>query len=572
MSFKKFLCLLFLILNFNLSVFADDFIPAQPVLNVNQIKTGELGYILTVLKGFEPEKIPVKILDIIPQKPGIDIKNYILVKITDNHKLARGMSGSPVYVREKIIGAVAIGWEFSDHTLGLVTPVEDMCRIFNNANNNNNHFQQNLFTNNNLFGFTISGFKNSSAVERLARSLGVEINQGFAHTGNLNLTHSILKPGDAVATLLVWGDVEAAATGTVTLTSKDGRFLGFGHPFLKRGSVNFPSAKAKIHTVINNASFPFKLASPIELNGIITQDREAGIAGRFGIYPQSIAAFFIFNDLDRNIKHDFKFRVVNDEFLAPKLLEGIFAGLAEEAWGRKGQGTFIVNLRLDGKNIPYGWARKNVFFSDSDIAANAFQNVLNIIDVFLTQQFEKNDPVGIRIDVEATEKPNVLIIENIETVKEAKPGESIDVKVKLRLWRGGTQEEKFTMQIPNDATGACELIVRGGGVHSMPQLAIEEGLLSIDSLERLLTEIKALDANNELILELNADELEKAIQQARNKKNKQADDFDENNIPEEKEFLSMTKSRRINEGTLKILNAGNYFIDGEMKRIIRVVR
>ena len=108
-KFLSVIIFLSVLLNFNAKIFADEFVPAQPTLNINQIKIGESGYLLTVLNGFEPEKIPVKILDIIPQKPGVDVKNYILIKIADNHKLAKGMSGSPVYIREKIIGCYRLG-------------------------------------------------------------------------------------------------------------------------------------------------------------------------------------------------------------------------------------------------------------------------------------------------------------------------------------------------------------------------------------------------------------------------------------------------------------------------------
>ena len=569
MSYKNFLKALIIssvLLIFQGRAFCGKFIPAQPVMSVNEIKAGESGYLLTVLKGYDRVKIPVKIIDIMPQKPGIGIKNYILVKILGDNELAKGMSGSPVFVREKIIGAIAISWDFSDHKLAFVTPVEDMIRIFENQDslekNNKPQFTQ-------LNNFTISGFKKNSAVEKLARSLGTDIDQGISMPGNLRVNNSELKPGDAVSALLVWGDIEAAATGTVTLTSVDGKFLAFGHEFLKRGNVHFPSARAKIYETVNNVSFPFKLGAPVEINGVITQDREAGIGGTLGIYPQSIPVFFVFKDLDRDIKREFKFRVVNDEFLAPKLLEAVFSGLAEESWQRKGQGTFKINLRLDGKDIPNGWTKENIYFSDEDIISGSFSTALNIIDIFLTQQFENNNPVGIRINVEASEKPRVLIIEDIETKKEASPNEIINVKVKLRLWRGKVIEKNFDLKIPDDASGICELIVRGGSVHPLAQTAVEEGFKSIDSLERLLTEIKALDSNNDLILELNTDEIEKAVQNSKNKNNNTGSD--ENMIPEENEYLSMTKERRINEGTLKIFTS-DCFIDGEMKRLIKVIR
>ena len=173
--------------------------------------------------------------------------------------------------------------------------------------------------------------------------------------------------------------------------------------------------------------------------------------------------------------------------------------------------------------------------------------------------------------IEATQKPRVLLIEDVVlSADTAKPGQEVRVSVKLRGWRTEPTTHNFTMKIPDDASeGVCELIVRGGGTEPMGQKAIEGGWKSIDSLQRMFTEFKAADANNELILELNADrlneELKKALARKKNKKAKREPDL----LPEEEEYLSETKARRIEEGTLRIFRS-DYFIDGMMKRIIHV--
>lgn len=105
----------------------------------------------------------------------------------------------------------------------------------------------------------------------------------------------------------------------------------------------------------------------------------------------------------------------------------------------------------------------------------------------------------------------------------------------------------------------------------MRQISVEEGYKSIDGLDRMLTEFKARDANNELILELNIDRsaeaLKRILAQRRNKNVKALQEPDL--LPEEEEYISETKVRRINEGSLKIFRS-EYFIDGMMKRIIHV--
>lgn len=545
---------------------ANTFIPEQPIMPVSELQPGMTGYILTVLRGTESERIPVKVVSISPQKPGRELSDEILIRLTGKQKLAQGMSGSPVYINEKLIGGVRSGWELSDQTLAFVTPIESMCAVFDGEGRQK---PQGFM----LSDISISGLSTSnSALQELGRSLGMTFVQGVPlSASSLALSGEKLKPGDAVTALMVWGDVEAGAVGTVTATARDGRFLAFGHPFNKSGESSYPAAKTYIHDIVNSLAFPFKLASPQSINGTFIQDREAGVGGKMGTYPPSISAKLIFKDLDTGREDSCKFRVVTDEFLSGPVLVRVFAALAEEFWRRKGQGTMSVSLRVDGKAIPNGWVRNDIFYSDSNILGEAFKQTQAIITAYMIQPFEETMPAGFTITIEATQKPRVLLIEDVVLSDDtAKPGGDVGVSVKLRGWRTETTTHNFTMKIPDDASeGVCELIVRGGGTEPMEQKGVQGGWKSIDSLQRMFTEFRAADANNELILELNPDrlnqELKKAISAKKNKKAKREPDL----LPEEEEYLSETKARRIEEGTLRIFRS-DYFIDGMMKRIIHV--
>ncbi len=410
--FKKiFVALMLLLMLASLSL---AFTPSQPVMPLLEIKPGMNGHMLTVIKGLDPEKLPVRILSVIPGKPF----DMILVKLMGKYKLAQGMSGSPVYVNNKLIGAVRSGWENSDQTLAMVIPIEAMCNTLKTHDAN-------------LLSYaTVSGIKPSS-LSRLSKTLGLNLSQGALSSNNLEISSDKFKPGDAVAALLVWGDVELSAVGTVTATSTNGKFLAFGHEFLDRGQVNYPSARAFIHDTINSSEFPFKLATPLYINGVINQDREVAIAGQAGIFPTFIPVELRFKNLDTDKNHTYKFRVVADEFLGAKLIEGIYSGLVSEAWGRKGQGTMSVNFRVDGRNIPNGWARSDIFYSDSNVIDVAFKDTVEMISAYLTQPFTQILPVGFTLTVEATQAPKILRIEDVNTVSRAKPGEEIEISVTL---------------------------------------------------------------------------------------------------------------------------------------------
>jgi hypothetical protein len=129
----------------------------------------------------------------------------------------------------------------------------------------------------------------------------------------------------------------------------------------------------------------------------------------------------------------------------------------------------------------------------------------------------------------------------------------------LRPWRRELITRRFEVAVPENAEGSCELIVRGGGTNSLGQASVEGGWKSIDSLDRMLEEIGAADANNELVVELRHDAMAGKAQSGKNL----------TLPPEEKEFLSEMKARRIREGTLRVSRL-EWMVDGLVKRRINL--
>lgn len=572
------------------------FVPEAPTLSTASLKPGERGVLKTVLKGTQPTDIPVEVVSVIPQKG--EVENVVLIRFLPNAderagRLAQGMSGSPVYVRGKLIGAVGSGWEFGDHRLALVTPIDVMCAIFA-------HGEKAVASGAAPEGrarlaapLSVSGLSQRSA-RRLGRALGATLSETPGSSGGrLKVAEGDFrfKPGDSIAAMLAWGDVDVAATGAVTAVSRDGRFIAFGHPFLKRGRAAYPAARAYVHEVVLNQAFPFKLASPLDVVGTVTQDRAAGIGGRAGQFPASISATLVLKDRDRGHRIERSFRVVSDAFLSAKLLESIYAGLLEDLWGRVGQGTMSVTLRIEGKGVRNGWTRSDVFVSDEDVGGVALKQSAQIMDAFLLQPFEAVMPLAFRLEVEATEEPRVLVIEGVDAPSEARPGADLPVTVTLRPWRGRPVKRSFKLKVPEDASGVCELLVRGGGAQPLPQLSLEGGWKSIDSLNRMLEEIAAFDANDELVVELLSDSMATALKKVG--KGKDAGEINRGGgkkdprekpqgrgdgekegvppelLPEETEYLSETKERRIREGSLRVLRSDR-FVDGLMRRLVTV--
>ena len=546
------------------------FVPDQPVVSAEKLRPGMEGHMLTVLKGTKPVKLPVEIVSVIPQKGSA--KHSVMIRFLPSEenktvRVAQGMSGSPVYVDEKLVGAVSMGWNFSDHTVAMVTPIEDMCKVFSNPDSPRVVAPLNTKPGGaarRASPLAVSGLS-SRAVAGLEPVLGVPLEAvPYGANGELPLDDARFSPGEAAVIFLAWGDVEMSALGTVTATSKDGRFLAFGHSFLERGAVNFPIARAAVHDTVFSQAFPFKIASPTAIAGTVTQDRANGVGGRMGYFTSSIAASLVFKDMDAGGNEQIvkNFRVVPDAFLSARLLGGIFNGLLDEQWGRKGEGTATVTLRVDGRGLTKGWTRSNIFFSEADISGSAVKESTAMMEMIMLQPFQDVYPIGFRLDVSVTSEPKVLFIEDVVVSSDAAPGDTLNVEVTLRPWRRNPVKKRFEITVPKDATGSCELVVRGGGTNSLSQLAVDGGWKSIDGFERLLTEMNAADANNELILELLHDQADKKTGSSGKKTPAEL-------IQEEKEFLSETKSRRIKEGTLKI-SRSEYVIDGLMRRLINL--
>lgn len=554
------------------------FIPEQPVMPASRLRPGMRGYALTVLKGTKPARLPVEIVSVIPRKDSA--KNAVLIRVLPSSSraagsFAQGMSGSPVFIDDRLVGAIGTGWNFSDHKTALVTPIEAMRGVFSHPDapkllkssgqEKTSDRASDLFLSSSTL--TAGGLSQESALN-LGERLGVPLESvPWDAAGDLPVKSEKFRPGDAISVLLAWGDVEISATGTVTATSKDGRFLAFGHPFLNRGAVNFPVGKAYIHDIVSSRLFPFKLASPLSLTGTATQDRNEGIGGRMGYFTPSIPATLTFLDLDagNGKRTEKKFRMAPDETLGPKLLEGIYKGLLDDQWQRRGQGTLMVTLRVEGQGMTEGWTRTNMFFSENDASSVALRESAAIMELFLRQPFREIFPVGFRLDVSATQEPKILLIEDVNVSSDVKPGDTLDVEVTLRPWRRSPVKKKFELTVPKDVTGVCELVVRGGGINSLTQTAIEGGWKSIDGFARMMKEISAVDANNELIVELLHDRIGSLEDRQTAKEKKSSAEL----LPEEKEFLSETKARRIKEGTLRI-SRSEYVVDGIMKRVVNV--
>jgi len=545
-----------------------------PVMALNDVKPGMEGIAYTVVKGQKVVSFPVKVLSVVPS---VELPHQLILiqaygpVIEKTGGIAAGMSGSPVFIDGKLVGAIGYGWHFSDHDKGLVTPISEMAAVWDwpdrevklrepiNIENDKTEREKIGDAENLETPIMMYGVSDRSA-GKISEKLGTNYSMlppSFKATSLPVNMNAKLTPGDAVSVLLAWGDVSIAATGTLTALSKDGRFLAFAHPFLNRGAVYYPLAKAWIHDVISSLQAPFKIGTPTEIVGVVTQDRPQAIGGYIGKIPTAFDFSLSMRDKDTGKIVKKKFQFVNDPFLLSELIDNILIGLWDNTWERKGEGTAKVDLKIEGGSLVEGWQRSNMFYSGKDLAKDMFSEAVDITKTIMLNPFYEINPFGVHLDIEVTQEPRILLIEDlIVPEKDLKPGEAFEVKVKMRPYRGKEIERKFTLNVPEDAAGTYEVVVRGGGIDEPSQESLLQGWRAITNLNELLREISSIEANNEVIVELRYETPDRTPWSPKTEK-------------EDKRLLSEIKKEKMEKGLLRVFKS-NYYVDGLLRRLVKV--
>ncbi|HMY55519.1 MAG TPA: SpoIVB peptidase S55 domain-containing protein, partial [Candidatus Obscuribacter sp.] len=108
--------------------FVERFLKASDYIPVDEIKPGMEGYGLTVFQGTKVERFQVKVIGVIKQ--ALSGRDAILIRLSGPHmgknNVIRGMSGSPIYIGNRLAGALSYGFDFSKEPIVGVTPVVDM--------------------------------------------------------------------------------------------------------------------------------------------------------------------------------------------------------------------------------------------------------------------------------------------------------------------------------------------------------------------------------------------------------------------------------------------------------------
>jgi SpoIVB peptidase S55 len=488
---------------------------AASYMPVDEIRPGMVGIGHTVFDATHVEEFKVHIIGVLENMIGPS-RNLILAKL-EGGPLAHtgviaGMSGSPVFVNGRLLGAVsyALG-AFSKEPIAGITPIgemtdsasfsdvrpaaarvrveypptrENLIAAFRRALTWNRPFADRAADIRARGVDSVAGV-GSSQLGTLLRPIATPLvmsgfepdvadfigsafqDQGFIPTGGSTARlhggeqpfEGPLKPGDAIGVMLVGGDLQLGATGTVTHLDGD-RVYAFGHPMYNLGPTEFPMTRAYVYTVLPSLFSSMKLSSTGEIIGTFLQDRATTIAGQLGPGPRTIPVTLALES-NRGPRRTFSFSVVNDPLFGPlmtyaSVLNTLFSyerQLESATFGIRGTVQIKKHSPISFDNI----------FSGDQASVSAAAYVIAPVAALMSNDYEKIEVNGVDLTVTTTEQPKTATLERVWLDDpRPRPGRTVPLKMLVRTYRGDDEIRTVPIQIPAHASGTLSILVSDG--------------------------------------------------------------------------------------------------------------
>ncbi len=489
---------------------------SSPVMPVSEIKAGMVGVGRTVFVGTRLDEFKAHILGVLENAMGPS-RNLILAKL-EGGPLAEtgviaGMSGSPVYIDGRLIGAVSYSLgAFSREPIAGITPIDEMIDATRSGSPRAAGYRargdlalplstaslastlQQTFARTSPFANSPYDVRPSALMASMSGAdLGVRLRpiatplvmggfrgdvadlvasgfeaSGFAPipTGAAPVAAAAkstpaapLAPGDAVGVGLVSGDLSLGGTGTVTAVV-DGRVYAFGHPFYNLGPTNFPMTRAWIHTLLPSLMSSSKLGSLGEVIGTFEQDRATAIAGTLGAAPKMLPIRLVL-DTDRGPRRTFQFSVVRDQLFTP-LLTYLTVVNTLRAYEREyGTSSFMVKGRALVSN--HGEIAFEDLFTGESPSINAASYIVSPIQFLLKNEFEPVEINELDLTIVSSETARTALLERVWLdAPVVRPGRTAPLRLLVRTAGGDEVVHTVNVSVPSNATGPLTLMVADG--------------------------------------------------------------------------------------------------------------
>ncbi len=498
-------------------------LPAQTVfLEVKDLKPGMRGVGKTVFSGDRIDDFQVEILGVLEN---IGPKQSLILARLSGGPLAstgvlQGMSGSPVYIDGKLIGAVAMAFPFAKEPIAGIRPIGEMLRVgAEPAPDSSKRLRASLFDKDltGVFGgrqealaggakmvdiatpVSFGGFT-PATIEQFApqlRKLGLEPLQGMAGGGSGSTRMgdpSRIKPGSMISVQLMNGDCNMSADGTVTYI--DGNMIyAFGHRFLSVGTTALPFARSEVLTLLPVLTTSFKISAARELLGIISQDRNTAIAGELGKRAEMAPVSISVSRAGRKFE-SYRMAIVNDRFLSPLLVQMAVFSAIDATERSVGASSFRVTGEIEFQGAPAPVKLNNMYSGDAGSAMIASLSTAVPLAYVLQGGFDGLQVKKVALDIESFAEKKQLQIDQVSVARrEVKPGDTVELTTVLVGENGTEVVRKLQYPVPPGApAGPLYFTVADGNTTNLTEFRQLIGTPP-KSVSQLISTVNNLRAN-----------------------------------------------------------------------------
>ena len=490
---------------------------------LSQVKPGMKGIGRTVWSGTKIESFDVTVISVMRNfEPKRDI---ILTRLSgpaiERYGVVAGMSGSPVYIDGKVIGAVSLGWPFQKEAIAGVTPIEEMKATLDlpeperpgapagwrapegeakaEPQSTNPMGLTRIRTPLLMTGVPLETLKR---LESRFEASGLMPVQAGATSSMLSVPNKDeLQPGSAVGVSLVSGDLSMDAVGTLTWRDGD-RFVAFGHPFMGLGDCALPIAPASVHAVMPSLYVSFKLAAAGPPVGSMRQDRPPAIVGDIGKPAQQFPVAIDITTGDKTPAKPYRFQVSQVGPLTPVLLMTLVDSVLTGNGRASGDQSFVTHLEIKAAGHP-PLTFDNMFSTRDDHMQSVIELLAPALHL-LTNRFEPVVIEGIKIAIESQERARDARITSVRLDKvELERGETAEAAVVLRAYGGARESVRVKFTVPLDAQpGPAQLWLSDAAGAKTRAVARNPGRYQPTTLDGVITTLREERHNNDVILQL----------------------------------------------------------------------
>ncbi len=550
MKFRGFFAAIFAAL----AIWAVSLPAASRYMPVDEIRPGMVGVGRTVFEGTKVEEFKANILGVLRNVAG-PRRDIILARLEGgplaNTGVIAGMSGSPVYIDGRMIGAVAYAMgQFPKEPIAGITPIAEMRDVAALPAHRPAVKKAKLelpITRDGLaaalrtaFSWTHPFAERSEDVQMLGPGAGLPVGAATAGTmltpiatplvmsgfqpsvadtvagafkdvGFLPMSGggaqaaatvdkgSKLQPGDPVGVNLIGGDLNLGATGTVTEVDGNEVFA-FGHPFYNLGPTEFPMTRAYVYALLPSLANSSKIATTGDIIGTFQQDRSTAIAGTLGRQPHTIPVNLTLKT-DRGLTKEFHYQVVNDQLFTPLLTYVSILNTLSSYERDYGAVTYSVKGQaLVSKHDPI---ELHDIFTGDQPSVGAATYIVAPMALMLGNDFEPVQIDRVDLTIKTNDQPRTAKLERVwlDAVR-TRAGDTVPLKMLLRTYRGEEIVRTVPITIPANASGSLSILVSDGAHLSQWEQRELRGPLEPRGINQMIRALNNAHKNDTLYIRL----------------------------------------------------------------------